>query len=62
MKRRELRGIAKAIAQNEKIIADKNATVDEIKVAMQNIKDLSTRFESLEDMLVVDEMVQDLMR
>jgi hypothetical protein len=62
MKRRELRGIAKAIAQNEKIIADKNATVDEIKVAMQNIKDLSTRFESLEDMLAVDEMVQDLMR
>jgi hypothetical protein len=62
MKRRELRGIAKAIAQNEKIIADKNATADEIKVAMQNIKDLSTRFESLEDMLAVDEMVQDLMR
>ena len=61
MKRRELRGIAKAIAQNEKVLSDPTSTPDARKKAMQAIVDLSEKFDSLEDMAAVDELVQDML-
>jgi hypothetical protein len=61
MKRRELRGIAKAIAQNEKILSDPTSTRESRVKAMKAITDLSEKFDSLEDMMAVDELVQDLL-
>lgn len=61
MKRRELRGIAKAIAQNEKVLSDPKSTSEARRKAMQAIMDLTEKFESLEDMAAVDELVQDML-
>jgi hypothetical protein len=61
MKRRELRGIAKAIAQNEKVLSDPKSTSEARGKAMQAIMDLTEKFDSLEDMAAVDELVQDML-
>lgn len=61
MKRRELRGIAKAIAQNEKVLSDPKSTSEAREKAMQAIMDLTEKFDSLEDMAAVDELVQDML-
>ena len=61
MKQRVLNGIAKAIAKNEKIIADKNATQEEVRAAMDAIKELTTQIESFEDLVTLDELIQSLM-
>lgn len=61
MKRRELRGIAKAIAQNEKVLSDPTSTREARVKAMQAINDLTEKFDNLEDMMAVDELVQDML-
>lgn len=61
MKRRELRGIAKAIAQNEKVLSDPTSTHEARVKAMQAINDLTEKFDNLEDMMAVDELVQDML-
>lgn len=61
MKRRELRGIAKAIAQNEKVLSDPTSAREARVKAMQVINDLTEKFDNLEDMMVVDELVQDML-
>ena len=62
MKRRELKGVAKAIAQNEKIIASSNTSSAEKAAAMQKIEELSGKITSLEEMLELDELILDLMK
>ena len=61
MRKRELKRIAYAIAQNETVLEDRDASADDKKKAMASIMKVSGRFESLEDMATVDEMVQDLL-
>lgn len=62
MKRRELKGVAKAIAQNEKIIASSNTSPAEKAAAMKKIEELSGKITSLEEMLELDELILDLMK
>jgi hypothetical protein len=61
MKQRELRGIAKAIAQNEKVLSDPSSTREARVKAMHAINDLAEKFDNLEDMMAVDELVQDML-
>lgn len=61
MKRREMRGIAKAIAESERVLSNPESTDVARKAAMAKIMELSSRFNSLEDMTTVDEMVQDIL-
>ena len=61
MKRRELRGIAKAIAQNEKVLSDSTSTKEARIKAMKAINDLTEKFDNLQDMMAVDELVQDML-
>ena len=61
MRKRELKRIAHAIAQNEIVLEDKDVSVDDKKKAMANIIKISEQFENLEDLATVDEMVQDLL-
>lgn len=61
MKRRELRGIAKAIAQNEKVLSDPTSTKEARVKAMKAINDLTEKFDNLQDMMAVDELVQDML-
>lgn len=62
MKQRVLRGIAKAIVKNEKTIANKESTVEEVRAAMDAIKELTSQVTSLEDLFALDEMILDMMR
>ena len=61
MKRRELRGIAKAIAQNEKDLSDPTSTKEARVKAMKAINELTEKFDNLQDMMAVDELVQGIL-
>ena len=61
MKKRELRGLAKAIAESERVLSNPDSTPEARKGAMQKIMELSNRFDNLEDMVAVDELVQDML-
>ena len=58
MKKRELKGIAKAIVQNEQVIGNPSSTKEERQKAMAEIMKLSSKLNSLEDMTAVDELAQ----
>ena len=58
MKKRELKGIAKAIVQNERVISNPSSTKEERQKAMAEIMKLSSKLHSLEDMTAVDELAQ----
>ena len=58
MKKRELKGIAKAIVQNERVISNPSSTREERQKAMAEIMKLSSKLHSLEDMTAVDELAQ----
>ena len=58
MKKRELKGIAKAIVQNERILEDPASTKEERQKAMAEIMKISGKLHSLEDMTAVDELAQ----
>ena len=58
MKKRELKGMAKAIVQNERVISNPSSTKEERQKAMAEIMKLSSKLHSLEDMTAVDELAQ----
>ena len=58
MKKRELKGMAKAIVQNEQVISNPSSTKEERQKAMAEIMKLSSKLHSLEDMTAVDELAQ----
>lgn len=60
MKRKELKEIAKKIAKAERIIAD-SSDHSVIRKAQDEIMELSGKLLSMEDMIAVDELVQDLL-
>ena len=60
MKRKELKNIAKKIAQAEHIIQTSD-NQDEIQRAQMEIMTLSSHVDSLDDITIIDEMVQELL-
>lgn len=60
MKLKELKNFAKKIAKFEKIIQD-NADKDAVYKAEQEIMKISGQVKSLEDMIIIDELVQEIL-
>lgn len=60
MKRKELKNLAKKIAQAEHIVQTSD-NQDEIQRAQMEIMTLSSHVDSLEDITIIDEMVQELL-
>lgn len=60
MKRKELKNLAKKIAQAEHIIQTSD-NQDEIQWAQMEIMTLSSHVDSLDDITIIDEMVQELL-
>lgn len=60
MKRKELYNLAKKIAKYEKIIQTSDDKI-EIRQAQDEIMNLQGHIKSLEDMIQIDEMVQELL-
>lgn len=60
MKRKELKNLAKKIAQAEHIIQTSN-NQDKIQRAQMEIMTLSSHVDSLDDITIIDEMVQELL-
>ncbi len=60
MKQKELKNFAKQIVEAEKII---KANEDKQKVyqAQQKVMDITNRLDSLDDILLLDELVQEIM-
>lgn len=60
MKQKELKNFAKQIVEAEKII---KANKDKQKVyqAQQKVMDITNRLDSLDDILLLDELVQEIM-
>ena len=58
MNKRELKGVTKAIVQNERVISNPSSTKEERQKAMAEIMKLSSKLHSLEDMTAVDELAQ----
>lgn len=61
MKKRELKGIAKEIARNEKIIEDMSSTSDQRKEAMSAIVNITSQITSIEDLEEIDVIVLGLL-
>ncbi len=60
MKRKELKNLAKKIAQAEHIIQTSD-NQEEIQRAQMEIMTLSSHVDSLDDITIIDEMVQELL-
>ena len=60
MKRKELKNLAKKIAQAEHIIQTSD-NQDKIQRAQMEIMTLSSHVDSLDDITIIDEMVQELL-
>ena len=60
MKRKELKNLAKKIAQAEHTIQTSD-NQDEIQRAQMEIMTLSSHVNSLDDITIIDEMVQELL-
>ena len=60
MKRKELKNLAKKIAQAEHIVQTSD-NQDEIQRAQMEIMTLSSHVDSLDDITIIDEMVQALL-
>lgn len=60
MKHKELKNLAKKIAQAEHIIQTSD-NQDEIQRAQMEIMTLSSHVDSLDDITIIDEMVQELL-
>lgn len=60
MKRKELKNLTKKIAQAEHIIQTSD-NQDEIQRAQMEIMTLSSHVDSLDDITIIDEMVQELL-
>lgn len=60
MKRKELKNLAKKIAQAEHIVQTSD-NQDEIQRVQMEIMTLSSHVDSLDDITIIDEMVQELL-
>lgn len=60
MKMKELKNFAKKIAQFEKIIQE-SEDKDAVRKAEKEIMKLSGQVKSLEDMIIIDELVQEIL-
>ena len=60
MKRKELKNLAKKIAQAEHIVQTSD-NQDEIQRAQMEIMTLSSHVDRLDDITIIDEMVQELL-
>ena len=60
MKAKEIKNLAKKIAQQEKIIQTSTSTEEKARAEQEIIK-LSSRVKSIEDMIALDEAIQDLL-
>lgn len=60
MKRKELKNLAKKIAQAEHTIQTSD-NQDEIQRAQMEVMTLSSHVDSLDDITIIDEMVQELL-
>lgn len=61
MKKKELKQLANKIAKQERIIQDPNSTKEQKKRAESEILTLSSHVETLEDITIIDELVQDIL-
>lgn len=61
MKRKEKKQLAERIAKYERIVQS-STDEKEIKCAQQKIVELSSHVESIEDIIEIDELVQDLLK
>lgn len=60
MKRKELKNFAKQIVEAEKII-EANEDKQKVYQAQQKVMDITNRLDSLDDILLLDELVQEIM-
>ena len=60
MKQKELKNFAKQIVEAEKIIKA-NEDKQKIYQAQQKVMDITNRLDSLDDILLLDELVQEIM-
>ena len=61
MKQKEIKNLAKKIAQQEQILQKPDLTPEEQAKAENAILELSSRVKTIEDMIAVDEAVQDFL-
>ena len=61
MKKKELKQLANKIAKQERVIQDSNSTKEQKKRAESEILTLSSHVETLEDITIIDELVQDIL-
>lgn len=59
MKRKELKNLAKKIAKAE-LIVQNSSDVAEINGAQQEIMDLSSKVSSIEEMIELDDLIQEI--
>lgn len=60
MKQKELKNFAKQIVEAEKII-EANEDKQKVYQAQQKVMDITNRLNSLDDILLLDELVQEIM-
>ena len=60
MKRKEFKNFAKQIVEAEKII-EANEDKQKVYQAQQKVMDITNRLNSLDDILLLDELVQEIM-
>lgn len=58
MNRKELKTLAKKIAECERIISSNNSSKDEVSRAKDDVLYYTSKISSLEEVIMVDEMVQ----
>ena len=61
MKKKELKDLARKIAEQEKILQDLTITSEQREEAENKIFFLSSKIENLEDMDLLDEYIQELL-
>lgn len=61
MKRKELKNLAQKIAKYEQILQT-SQDKEEIREAQSQIMNLSGRVQSLEDMMLLDDMIQEILK
>ena len=59
MKRKELKNLAKKIAKAE-LIVQNSSDVAEVNRAQQEIMDLSSKVSSIEEMIELDDLIQEI--
>ena len=62
MKRKELKNLAQKIAKAELICSSADTTDKEKRAAELEIEKLTSHVESFEDMTIIDELIQDILK